>query len=60
MTIQIALAGAGAFGIKHLDGLKNIDDVVVTSLVGREFDKTKAVADEYGMRPLPWASFHRC
>jgi 2-hydroxy-4-carboxymuconate semialdehyde hemiacetal dehydrogenase len=49
MTIQIALAGAGAFGIKHLDGLRNIDDVVVTSLVGRELDKTKAVADEYGI-----------
>ncbi len=49
MTIRIALDGAGAFGIKHLDGLKNIDDVEVTSVVGREFDKTKAVADEYGI-----------
>ena len=27
MTLRIALAGAGAFGIKHLDGLANIDDV---------------------------------
>jgi len=24
-TIKVALAGAGAFGIKHLDGIKNID-----------------------------------
>jgi hypothetical protein len=23
MTIKVALAGAGAFGIKHLDGIKN-------------------------------------
>ena len=49
MTIKIALAGAGAFGIKHLDGLRNIDGVEVTSLVGRVLDKTQAVADEYGI-----------
>ena len=49
MTIRIALAGAGAFGIKHLDGLRNIDDVEVVSLVGRTLDKTQAVADEYGI-----------
>ena len=24
-TIKVALAGAGAFGIKHLDGIRNID-----------------------------------
>jgi 2-hydroxy-4-carboxymuconate semialdehyde hemiacetal dehydrogenase len=49
MTIRIALAGAGAFGIKHLDGLRQIDGVEVTSLVGRVLDKTQAVADEYGI-----------
>jgi 2-hydroxy-4-carboxymuconate semialdehyde hemiacetal dehydrogenase len=32
-VIRIALAGAGAFGIKHLDGLQLIDGVEVTSLV---------------------------
>ena len=36
MTIKVALAGAGAFGIKHLDGIKNIPDVEVISLVSRE------------------------
>jgi predicted homoserine dehydrogenase-like protein len=30
-TIKVALAGAGAFGIKHLDGIKNIDGVEVVS-----------------------------
>ena len=40
-TIQVALAGAGAFGIKHLDGIKNIDGVEVVSLIGREFAKPK-------------------
>jgi len=49
MTIRIALAGAGAFGIKHLDGLKNIESVEVVSLVGRELDKTRAVAEKYGI-----------
>jgi 2-hydroxy-4-carboxymuconate semialdehyde hemiacetal dehydrogenase len=48
-TIKVALAGAGAFGIKHLDGIKNIDGVEVVSLIGREFEKTKEVADKYGI-----------
>ena len=48
-TIKVALAGAGAFGIKHLDGIKNIDGVEVVSLIGREFAKTKEVADKYGI-----------
>ena len=28
-NIKVALAGAGAFGIKHLDGIKLIDGVEV-------------------------------
>jgi 2-hydroxy-4-carboxymuconate semialdehyde hemiacetal dehydrogenase len=49
-TIKVALAGAGAFGIKHLDGIKLIDGVEVVSLVGRELEKTKEVASKYGIR----------
>ena len=48
-TLKVALAGAGAFGIKHLDGIKNIDGVEVVSLVGRELEKTQAVARQYGI-----------
>ena len=48
-TIKVALAGAGAFGIKHLDGIKNIDGVEVVSLIGRELEKTKEVAAKYGI-----------
>ena len=48
-TVKIALAGAGAFGVKHLDGLANIDGVEVVSLVGRELDKTREVARKYGI-----------
>jgi len=49
-TIKAALAGAGAFGVKHLDGIKNIDGVEVISVVGRELDKTKEVAAQYGIK----------
>jgi 2-hydroxy-4-carboxymuconate semialdehyde hemiacetal dehydrogenase len=48
-TIKVALAGAGAFGIKHLDGIKLIDGVEVVSLVSRELEKTKEVASKYGI-----------
>ncbi|MDP3699885.1 MAG: Gfo/Idh/MocA family oxidoreductase [Hylemonella sp.] len=50
MTIKVALAGAGAFGIKHLDGIKNIHDVEVVSLISRDIEKTKEVADKYGIK----------
>ena len=49
MTIKVALAGAGAFGIKHLDGIRNIPDVEVISLISRELDKTREVAAKYGI-----------
>ena len=48
-TLKLALAGAGAFGVKHLDGVANIDGVEVVSLVGRELDKTHEVARKYGI-----------
>jgi 2-hydroxy-4-carboxymuconate semialdehyde hemiacetal dehydrogenase len=48
-NIKVALAGAGAFGTKHLDGIKLIDGVEVISLVGRELEKTKEVASKYGI-----------
>ena len=50
MTIKVALAGAGAFGIKHLDGIQNIDGVEVVSLISRDLEKTKEVADKYGIQ----------
>jgi len=47
--MKVMLSGPGAFGIKHLDGIKNIDGVEVVSLVGRELDKTREVAAQYGI-----------
>jgi 2-hydroxy-4-carboxymuconate semialdehyde hemiacetal dehydrogenase len=48
-TIKVALAGAGAFGIKHLDAIAKIDGVEVVSLISRDLEKTSAVAREYGI-----------
>ena len=48
-TIKVALAGAGAFGIKHVDGIKNIEGVEVVSLIGRDLDKTRETAAKYGI-----------
>ena len=48
--MKIALAGAGAFGIKHLEGLARIDGVEVVSLVGRELAKTQQVAARFGIK----------
>ncbi|HZY15361.1 MAG TPA: Gfo/Idh/MocA family oxidoreductase [Ramlibacter sp.] len=49
-TVRIALAGPGAFGIKHLDGLKKIEGVEITSIIGRQLDKAREVADKYGAK----------
>ena len=48
-NIGVALAGAGAFGIKHLDAIAEIDGVEVVSLISRELAKTKEVAAKYGI-----------
>ena len=48
-TIKVALAGAGAFGIKHIEAIQNIDGVEVVSLVSRDLGKTREVAAKYGI-----------
>jgi 2-hydroxy-4-carboxymuconate semialdehyde hemiacetal dehydrogenase len=48
-TLNVALAGAGAFGLKHLDAIQLIEGVQAISLVGRELDKTKEAAGKYGV-----------
>ncbi|MCE2657566.1 MAG: Gfo/Idh/MocA family oxidoreductase [Rubrivivax sp.] len=47
-TIKAALAGAGAFGIKHLDAMKNIPGVEIVSVMSRDLGKTREVAAKYG------------
>jgi 2-hydroxy-4-carboxymuconate semialdehyde hemiacetal dehydrogenase len=47
--MKLALAGTGAFGIKHLDALANIDGVTVTALVSRRKEQVEEVARKYGV-----------
>jgi 2-hydroxy-4-carboxymuconate semialdehyde hemiacetal dehydrogenase len=46
--VRIALVGAGAFGIKHLDALSVIDGAVVGSVVSTPIEQAKEVAARYG------------
>lgn len=47
--MRITLAGAGAFGIKHLDALARIDDVEVVTIVSRTLEQAREVAQTYGV-----------
>ncbi len=47
--MKIILAGAGAFGQKHLDAIRTIGGIEVVSLVGRELEPTREVAKKYGI-----------
>jgi 2-hydroxy-4-carboxymuconate semialdehyde hemiacetal dehydrogenase len=46
--VRIAVAGAGAFGIKHLDALRVIDGVEIAGVVSRRLDQAQEVAKKYG------------
>jgi 2-hydroxy-4-carboxymuconate semialdehyde hemiacetal dehydrogenase len=48
--LRIALAGAGAFGRKHLDALAAINDARVAAVVSRRLDQARQVAAEYGVQ----------
>jgi 2-hydroxy-4-carboxymuconate semialdehyde hemiacetal dehydrogenase len=48
--MRVCVAGAmGAFGLKHLDALSNIEDVIVTSVVGTKPDAIAEFAKERGI-----------
>ena len=47
--MKLILAGAGAFGAKHLDAIRAIGDLEVVSLVGRTLEPTRALAAKYGI-----------
>ena len=48
--VRIAVVGAnGAFGMKHLDGLKNIEDAEVTVVAATSQEKADGVAAKYGV-----------
>ena len=47
--MRIAVAGAGAFGLKHLDALAAVDGVTVTSVISRRQEQAEEVARKYGV-----------
>ncbi len=47
--MKVCLAGAGAFGVKHLEAIQKIDGVEVVSLVGRRLEPTREVAQRFGV-----------
>ncbi|TFH70256.1 Gfo/Idh/MocA family oxidoreductase [Gammaproteobacteria bacterium LSUCC0112] len=57
--MKIVLAGAGAFGTKHLDALQLIEGVQVVSIADFETDKARVVADKYGV-PHVSADLNEC
>ena len=47
--MKVALAGGGAFGQKHLDGIARIDGVECVSICGRRLEQSQEIADKYGI-----------
>ncbi|MFC3077657.1 Gfo/Idh/MocA family oxidoreductase [Phenylobacterium terrae] len=47
--MKIVMAGQGAFGVKHLEAIQNIDGVEVVSLAGGSPETTKQVAEKFGV-----------
>jgi len=47
--MKVSLVGQGAFGIKHLEAMKKIDDIEVISLVGSTREKAGEVAKKWGI-----------
>jgi 2-hydroxy-4-carboxymuconate semialdehyde hemiacetal dehydrogenase len=47
--MKICVAGQGAFGIKHIEAIRNIPGIEVITLAGGSPDSTKEVAAKYGI-----------
>jgi len=47
--MKVIVAGGGAFGAKHLDGIAKIAGVEVVGLVGRRLEPTQEMAQKYGI-----------
>jgi 2-hydroxy-4-carboxymuconate semialdehyde hemiacetal dehydrogenase len=48
-TVRVAVAGPGAFGVKHLDGLRDIPGIEIASVVGATLDQADRAAAKYGV-----------
>ena len=48
-TINICLIGNGAFGTKHIEAVKNIENAKIVCVLGSNDDSAKATAKEHGI-----------
>jgi 2-hydroxy-4-carboxymuconate semialdehyde hemiacetal dehydrogenase len=47
--MKVGLAGQGAFGVKHLEAIANIDGIEVITLAGGSPDSTREVAEKFSI-----------
>nr|PZN69887.1 MAG: oxidoreductase [Pseudomonadota bacterium] len=47
--MKIGLAGQGAFGVKHLEAIRNIPGIEVITLTGGNQESTREVAEKFGI-----------
>ena len=47
--MKICVAGQGAFGIKHIEAVRNISGIEIATLAGGSADSTAEVAKKYGI-----------
>ncbi len=47
--MKICIAGQGAFGVKHIEAVKNIPGIEIVTLAGGSPDSTAEVAKKYGI-----------
>ncbi len=47
--LKVAVAGAGAFGVQHLDAISSLDEAEVVWLVGKDLQETRVIAGRYGI-----------
>jgi 2-hydroxy-4-carboxymuconate semialdehyde hemiacetal dehydrogenase len=48
-SLKVAVVGAGAFGVHHLEAISKLNEAEVVSLVGKERQATREIADRYGI-----------
>lgn len=48
-ALRVGLAGAGAFGIKHLEAIRSIEGMEVVSLIETDYVKARDVAQRFGI-----------
>jgi len=47
--VKICIAGQGAFGIKHIEAIRNIPGIEIVTLAGGSADSTREVAQKFGI-----------